>query len=299
MDTLSVMVQRIGEGRSPFSADRNHIHHKLLKLGFDHHEAVMVIYAIQGILFLLAYALRFESDLTILGVVLAFFIGSIGILQVALRRGWRFRSGGKSKKSPLTNLIERLREPQRLPRWSYLSVSIAVGLYAALVLFKTASLSLDLQVLAVSLLGVTVILFMLLRLKPLSLLERAALYITTTMLVYLDSVIAAPDRLFWVLTWVAVAVAAVGTALRLRLFPDRRFALTPLDMIVLFTAVIVPSLPGAFALPSGVAAGIAKLAILFYALEVLTSRAELGVVWVRVAVATLLTCLVVRPLVSF
>ncbi|MGH9563508.1 MAG: MraY family glycosyltransferase [Terracidiphilus sp.] len=37
LDTLSVMVQRIVEGRSPFSPDKNHIHHKLLKLGFDHH----------------------------------------------------------------------------------------------------------------------------------------------------------------------------------------------------------------------------------------------------------------------
>src|SRR5450432_944787 len=45
LDTLSVMVQRVSEGRSPFSADKNHIHHKLLGFGFDHHEAVMVIYA--------------------------------------------------------------------------------------------------------------------------------------------------------------------------------------------------------------------------------------------------------------
>ena len=72
--------------------------------------------------------------------------------------------------------------------------------------------------------------------------------------------------------------------------------MTPLDMIVLFVALIVPSLPGAFALPNGGAAGIAKLAILFYALEVLTSRAELGVVWLRIAVATLLAVLVMRPL---
>ena len=36
LDTLSVMVQRIGEGRSPFSPDKNHIHHKLLALGLGH-----------------------------------------------------------------------------------------------------------------------------------------------------------------------------------------------------------------------------------------------------------------------
>src|SRR5260370_138114 len=66
LDTLSVMAQRIGEGRSPFSPDKNHIHHKLLALGFGHHEAVMVIYSMQATLFVAAYFMRFESDLTIL-----------------------------------------------------------------------------------------------------------------------------------------------------------------------------------------------------------------------------------------
>ena len=58
----------------------------------------------------------------------------------------------------------------------------------------------------------------------------------------------------------------------------------------------MPRLPGAFALPDGGVGGIAKLAILFYALEVLTSRAELRVVWLRIAVATLLAGLILRPL---
>jgi UDP-GlcNAc:undecaprenyl-phosphate/decaprenyl-phosphate GlcNAc-1-phosphate transferase len=297
LDTLSVMVQRIGEGRSPFSADKNHIHHKLLKLGFDHHEAVLVIYLIQGALFLLAYGLRFESDLTILGVVLAFFAISIGMIQLALRRGWRLRSAnGKSKQSPVTRFVGRLREPQRLPRWSYLAVTTAVGVYAALILVQTASLKGDLQILAAGLLTVAVSLLALLRLKPLSLIEKATLYITMTMLVYLDTVVVPVQHLFSVLEWSAVAVAAVGTAVRLRLDPDRRFELTPLDLIVLFAALVVPSLPGTFALPNGGAAGIAKLAILFYALEVLTSLAELGVVWLRIAVATFLAGLMLRPL---
>ena len=82
LDTLSVMVQRVGEGRSPFSADRNHIHHKLLALGFEHHEAVMVIYSVQAALFVIAYFLRYESDLLILGVVSSLFALAIVALQV-------------------------------------------------------------------------------------------------------------------------------------------------------------------------------------------------------------------------
>ena len=42
LDTLTVMAVRIREGRSPFAADRRHLHHRLLALGFDHFEAVAV-----------------------------------------------------------------------------------------------------------------------------------------------------------------------------------------------------------------------------------------------------------------
>jgi hypothetical protein len=77
---------------------------------------------------------------------------------------------------------------------------------------------------------------------------------------------------------------------------DRRFELTPLDLIILFVALVIPSLTGVLGLPDGGAASIAKLVVLFYALEVVVSRMEMGVVWLRIAVATLLTALFVRPL---
>ncbi len=297
LDTLSVMVQRVSEGRSPFSADKNHIHHKLLALGFDHHEAVMVIYAIQADLFLLAYWLRYESDLTILGVVSVFFIVSLTLFQAATRRGWRFRNPqAATQDSPLARFVSTLLEPQYLPRWSYLAVAFAVGAYALLVLLETATLSGDVQLLLIALLGVTCVLLAILRAKPLNIVEKAALYVTAAVLVYLDSVILPEQRIFAMSTWTAIGVAAVGTILRLRLSPDRRFVLTPLDLIILFVALVIPSLPGSFAMPDGGAAGIAKLVTLFYAIEVLVSRVELGAVWLRIAAAAVLTGLVLRPL---
>jgi UDP-GlcNAc:undecaprenyl-phosphate GlcNAc-1-phosphate transferase len=300
LDTLSVMVQRVSEGRSPFSADKNHIHHKLLALGFDHHEAVMVIYAIQADLFLLAYWLRYESDLTILGVVSVFFLASIGFLQIAVRRGWRFRGPhAATRDSPLTRLVATLLRPEYLPRWSYMAVALAVGLYAVLILAKTVSLSSDVRMLLIALFAVSCVLLAILRANPLSIVEKAALYITVAVLVYLDSVLNAPQRVSVSLVgWAAVGLAALGTMVRLRLSADRRFVLTPLDLIILFVALVVPSLPGSFALPDGGAAGIAKLVILFYALEVLVSRVELGVLWLRLAATAVLMGLVLRPLIS-
>ena len=50
LDTLLVMYQRVSEGRSPFHPDKNHIHHKLMRLGLFHTEAVFVIYLIQSVL---------------------------------------------------------------------------------------------------------------------------------------------------------------------------------------------------------------------------------------------------------
>ena len=49
VDTLAVMCAAPdGAGRSPvFAADRRHLHHRLLALGFDHYEAVAAIYALQ------------------------------------------------------------------------------------------------------------------------------------------------------------------------------------------------------------------------------------------------------------
>lgn len=46
MDTTGLMVRRMLKGRSPFSADREHLHHILLRAGFTHGETVGIVYAL-------------------------------------------------------------------------------------------------------------------------------------------------------------------------------------------------------------------------------------------------------------
>jgi UDP-GlcNAc:undecaprenyl-phosphate/decaprenyl-phosphate GlcNAc-1-phosphate transferase len=299
LDTFSVMAQRIVEGRSPFSPDKNHIHHKLLALGFDHHEAVMIIYIVQGDLFLLAYWMRFESDLTIMAVVTLFFAVSIALLQGAARYGWRFRAGrAAALESPLSRLLTRLRQPRNLPRWSFVAVAAGIGGYALIILAEMASLSSDVQILTVGLLAVMVVLLAMRRAQPLSIVEKATLYVTAAVMVYVDTAAVAGHPVLARLGWVAIALAALGTVLRLRLDNERRFVLTPLDLIVLFVALVVPSLSGNFGFPDGGAAGIAKVVVVFYAIEALVSRLGLGAVWLRIGVAAVLVGLSVRPALS-
>jgi len=309
LDTLSVMVQRISEGRSPFSADRNHIHHKLLSLGFHHHEAVMVIYSLQASLFVTAYFLRFESDLLILAVVTAFFVLAICVFQTASRIGWRLRpiTALETSNSSLAastvlrrkGLIAAAANPQFLASASNWAIAVALCAYGALIMLETATMSSDLRVLVLALLAVMIGFSVALRVAPLNIVEKGALYVTATVLVFIDGVVLPDDRELSTLTWGFVAVAAAGTAVRLRLHNDRRFQITPLDLIVLFMALVVPSLPGTLHLPNGGALAIAKLVILFYALEVLVSRCEGRALWLRIAGGSVLAGLAIRPLMPF
>jgi UDP-GlcNAc:undecaprenyl-phosphate GlcNAc-1-phosphate transferase len=300
LDTLSVMVQRIGEGRSPFSADKNHIHHKLLAIGFDHHEAVMAIYVIQAGLFVAAYFLRFESDLVILGVVTSFFLAAIILLQVAARTNWRLHSENhQMRKAALPRFVDLLQKPNFLPRYSYVTIALALTLYAGLVIAETSSLASDMRVLIVALLVVIAGFLLIMRDKPMGLVDKAVLYVTATVLVYLDAIVLPWGPLMSTLCWVAVAVAAVATAIRLRLLNDRRFQFTPLDLIVLFMALVVPNLPGSLGIPHGGALAVAKLVVLFYAIEMLLSSATSRVVWLRVAAASVLAGLTLHAFVAF
>jgi len=46
LDTFWIIVRRLGSGRSPFTPDRGHIHHRLLGLGLSHGQTVLVIYGL-------------------------------------------------------------------------------------------------------------------------------------------------------------------------------------------------------------------------------------------------------------
>jgi UDP-GlcNAc:undecaprenyl-phosphate GlcNAc-1-phosphate transferase len=50
LDTLGVMLRRVWLGKSPFSADRGHIHHLLLDAGFRVRHAVLLIALLQTVL---------------------------------------------------------------------------------------------------------------------------------------------------------------------------------------------------------------------------------------------------------
>jgi UDP-N-acetylmuramyl pentapeptide phosphotransferase/UDP-N-acetylglucosamine-1-phosphate transferase len=74
-DTLRIFIYRATKGLSPFSPDRNHLHHLLIDSGFSHKSTVISIYSASLVVMGAAFAARLLPETT------AFIItGSTGVL---------------------------------------------------------------------------------------------------------------------------------------------------------------------------------------------------------------------------
>lgn len=69
-DTLRVIILRLRRLQSPFKADKNHIHHQFIKLGFSHAKTVLFMSSISIFFLLIAVLLRKQGDILILSIAL-------------------------------------------------------------------------------------------------------------------------------------------------------------------------------------------------------------------------------------
>ena len=82
-----VMTMRIKDGQSPFYPDKRHIHHQLLDIGLKHYQAVAVLYLLNFLLLLTAYACRFESDAMVIACYLFFSVSTLVVIVLLRRSG--------------------------------------------------------------------------------------------------------------------------------------------------------------------------------------------------------------------
>ncbi len=79
MDTLLAMIRRSVLGRPMFSADKEHIHHRLMsRLVLSHRSAVLVLYALCGLFTVTALGLNFansaQSAMLLIGMGIVIFV---------------------------------------------------------------------------------------------------------------------------------------------------------------------------------------------------------------------------------
>ena len=310
IDTLMVMSVRLLLGRSPFLADRRHIHHRLLTLNFEHWEAVSLLYLLQAVLFVAAWYLRYDSDLAV-GV----FFGSFALLTLVTIRLAQFADVQVRPGVVPTDTIVLSRVPQAPSAASAQliravgssTLAAALALYALWVLATGALASRDVQLLAVVL---AVVLFAGLYFgrdrADAGWTDRLALYSCAALALFVSKhglgdgigpaggVAGLHPQRFEMIVFPVLALAMV---ISLRSSRNQPFRLTPLDILVLLIVVTVPNLPDSIASTRSLGLTIAELVLLFYALEALTLTAGPRWRWVNGSAAVFLIGLVVRAVV--
>jgi UDP-GlcNAc:undecaprenyl-phosphate/decaprenyl-phosphate GlcNAc-1-phosphate transferase len=80
-DTIRVFSVRALKRRSPFSADRNHLHHLLLNTGLGHKEVSLLMYIVNIVFVLIAFLMKDSNILSMLFIIggLAFALSQIPV----------------------------------------------------------------------------------------------------------------------------------------------------------------------------------------------------------------------------
>jgi len=104
-DTIRVFVVRTLNRRSPFSGDRNHLHHLLLDSGFSHLQASFVLYALNIFVIFVAYLSKNLNAYIYMGIL---WVIMLSFTQTFLIIRKRRRKTLEKKQIPLTSPVSKL-----------------------------------------------------------------------------------------------------------------------------------------------------------------------------------------------
>jgi hypothetical protein len=103
-DTLRVFYLRLWKGKSPFLADRNHIHHRLLDLNLSHMQATGMLILVTLISLALAFVLAdFGTGLSL--VIISAFILLFNLV-IGRMLAWKANKFQNSNSYPDENMAE-------------------------------------------------------------------------------------------------------------------------------------------------------------------------------------------------
>lgn len=271
LDTAMVMWQRLRDGRSPFKADKNHIHHKLLAIGFSHREAVLLIYMTQAVLVIMAYLMRDRSGGAILAAFAAFAATLFGLFRWASARGLRLSEGQLlgARYPRLRRGVRRLREEGYPLRTVCVLAAVVMSGYLLTGVLTAAGVTMDIGVLALAVLALMVVQSLRRGTRAVNWTDQLGLYVLATLTIFLAET--ASEVLPALQLWVngAFVLLAVGVVVGFGLSNHQNFTLTTLDFLVIFAAFTIPNLPHVTIGQAGLGESVAKLIILFYATELM------------------------------
>ena len=268
LDTLTVMFIRIRERRSPFSPDKNHLHHQIMARGFYQYEAVAILYVLQVALLLLAYFTRYESDLLHIAIYAVFCASILGALWFLRAIGWQYRNVALMREAERRNRLFRRLE------WLYLNTANIMEFAISALLAGVAAylfISCYDDVVSprywVSILSIAGVLLLW---KSPSWQLRAAVYPATFVLLYYASNVASSLAQQYLMAAEVIIAVALGIAIRMT--RREHFRLDTQDLLVLAAVLLLPLLPFDELSRYSVDRMVLRIAIVLYACEFMIGR---------------------------
>jgi UDP-GlcNAc:undecaprenyl-phosphate GlcNAc-1-phosphate transferase len=276
IDTLSVMVQRIIEGKSPFVADKNHLHHKFMALGFHHSESVILIYIMHAFMVCLAFIFRFESAwfLAILYILLAVII--LIFIFFADSYGWKIRRFAVVD-TIIKGRIRKLKEEHVIIKVSFKSVEIGFNFLLLFTCFLPEHINVFFSIAAIFILGIILITYFARRNWTSGIIEIALflmipflIYFSEKNVNYLNNTTLIKSYTF------SFGILILFVLLTLKFTRRSGFKTTPMDFLILFIALVVPNLPDEQIKSWQMGLVAAKIIALFFTYEILKGELRLN-----------------------
>lgn len=111
-DICFAVIRRLAKGQSPMHADRGHVHHRLIDMGFSQKQAVAISYLLSAILGLSAVVLTDRGEIQALIFLAAVVV--VGAIGVGLIFGKRHQlKESESDSLPQSDESEQTRDAQR------------------------------------------------------------------------------------------------------------------------------------------------------------------------------------------
>jgi len=274
VDILAVFYLRISGGMNWFKATRNHIHHRLLDIGFTHYESVIIIYLVQMSLILSSIVLLYEYDSLLLLIYFGVTIGVFAALTFSERKGYKVHKNNSS--SVIDRIINKKLKSKTVLRLLGDYVVLSISLIFVAVSLIVARVPVDIGYLPLVLLVCFLFVYVFLS-NYRRLVSKLVLYVTAALIVYLDynhlnlggSLIADVEIVIYILMAIAVVLVIK--------FDDKiDFVMSPLDYLVAIIVIITFTILNLSPENIGYGGYILKLILLFYGCELIEKRSVLG-----------------------
>ncbi|HET6421445.1 MAG TPA: MraY family glycosyltransferase [Geobacteraceae bacterium] len=275
LDTLTVMVERVREGRPPFSPDKNHFHHRLIRIGLAHTEAVFAIYVFQAVMIVSAVLFKYHSDWVLIASYAVFSALIITAFAVADRRGFQF------KRYPLIDYavkgrLRKIKDENWIIRISFTLSKIIIPLLFLLSCLFPANIPGYASIMA-SCFFFYILIVRAFAKNHMGFCLRFVVFLTLPLVLYLIE----EGRAAWIspqmLTMYHFSFGLIAFFVLLTVKFTRRtkgFRMTTMDFLIIFIAVIVPNLPDPLIQSYHLGPLTVKIIVMLFSYEVLIKESR-------------------------